>query len=201
VDLQGAGSVRQQRSTPPSSDLCSLRHFRNLFSHGPDGDRPCSPDPWQKQKEDSMKRFLVAIDGSEGSDAAIDEALELAQEVGAQVTFAVVRKPPSSLLGNPYYERLLSTELAKARATIDAATSKALRVGVDAQGEILEGDSVDEILSFADNEHADLIVMGSRGRGALAGALLGSVSSEVVQHASMPVLIAKKRSVRQFAAA
>jgi len=95
----------------------------------------------------------------------------------------------------------LSTELAKARATIDAATNKALLVGVDAQGEILEGDPVDEILSFADNERADLIVMGSRGRGALAGALLGSVSSGVIQHASVPVLIAKKRPVRQHAAA
>ena len=148
-----------------------------------------------------MKQFLVAIDGSEGSNAAIDEALELAHEIGAQVTFAFVRKPPSSLLGHPFYERLLSTELAKARTTIDAATSKALQIGVDAQGEILEGDPVDEILSFADNEGADLIVMGSRGRGALAGALLGSVSSGVVQHASVPVLVAKKRSVRQPVAA
>ena len=148
-----------------------------------------------------MKRFLVAIDGSEGSDAAIDQALELAQDVGAQVTFAVVRRPPPSLFGNPYYERLLSTELAKARATIDTATNKALQVGVDAQGEILEGDPVDEILSFADNRGADLIVLGSRGRGAFAGALLGSVSSGVVQHASVPVLIAKKRSVREPVAA
>ena len=148
-----------------------------------------------------MKQFLVPIDGSEGSNAAIDEALDLAHEVGAHVTFAFVRKPPSSLLGYPYYERLLSTELAKARATIDAATSKALQIGVDAQSEILEGDPVDEILSFADNDGADLIVMGSRGRGALAGALLGSVSSGVAQHASVPVLIAKKRSVRQRVAA
>jgi len=148
-----------------------------------------------------MRQFLVAIDGSEGSNAAIDEALELAHDVGAQVTFAFVRKPPSSLLGYPFYERLLSTEFAKARATIDAATSKALQIGVDAQGEILEGDPVDEILSFADNEGSDLIVMGSRGRGALAGALLGSVSSGVAQHASVPVLVAKKRSVRQPVAA
>jgi nucleotide-binding universal stress UspA family protein len=45
-------------------------------------------------KEDPMKEFLVAIDGSEGSEAAIDEALDLAQDVGAHVTFAFVRKPP-----------------------------------------------------------------------------------------------------------
>jgi len=148
-----------------------------------------------------MKKFLVAIDGSEGSEAAIDEALELAQEVGAQVLFALVRKPPSPLLGYPYYERLLSTELGKARATIDAATGKADEAGIESGSEVLEGDPVDEILSAADNHRADLIVMGSRGRGALAGALLGSVSSGVVQHASVPVLVAKERSARHLVAA
>jgi nucleotide-binding universal stress UspA family protein len=148
-----------------------------------------------------VKEFLVAIDGSEGSEAAIHEALDLAQEVGAHVTFAFVRKPPSALLGYPYYERLLSTELAKARTTLEAAESKAVEIGVDTTSEILEGDPVDEILSFADNSRADLIVMGSRGRGALAGALLGSVSSGVVQHASIPVLVAKEPSARQLAVA
>ena len=148
-----------------------------------------------------MKEFLVAIDGSEGSDAAIDEALELAHEVGAQVTFAFVRKPPSSLLGSPFYERLLCTELETARAVTDAARRKAWEAGVGTRTEILEGDAVDEILSFADNRGADLIVMGSRGRGAFAGTLLGSVSSGVVQHASVPVLVAKERSGRQLVAA
>jgi nucleotide-binding universal stress UspA family protein len=147
-----------------------------------------------------MRQFLVPIDGSEGSNAAIDEALELAHEVGAQVTFAFVRKPPSSLLGSPYYERLLCTELRTAHAVTDAARRKAWEAGVGMRTEILEGDPVDEILSFADNRGADLIVMGSRGRGALAGALLGSVSSGVVQHASVPVLVAKERSGRQLAA-
>jgi len=148
-----------------------------------------------------MKELLVAIDGSDGSAAAVDEALALAREVGARITFAFVRKPPSSLLGYPYYDRLLSTELGKARETIGAAASKAQEAGVESRGEILEGDPVDEILSVADNRRADLIVMGSRGRGALAGALLGSVSSAVVQHASVPVLVAKERSARQLVAA
>jgi nucleotide-binding universal stress UspA family protein len=152
-------------------------------------------------KEDPMKEFLVAIDGSEGSDAAIDEALELAHEVGAQVTFAFVRRSPSSLLGSPYYERLLCTELGTARAVTEAARRKAWEAGVGTRTEILEGDPVDEILSFADNKGADLIVMGSRGRGPFAGALLGSVSSGVVQHASVPVLVAKGHSARQLVAA
>jgi nucleotide-binding universal stress UspA family protein len=152
-------------------------------------------------KEDPMREFLVAIDGSEGSDAAIEEALGLAHEVGAQVTFAFVRKPPSSLLGYPYYERLLSNELAMARDALAAATEKARAAGIVSATEILEGDPVDEILSVADNHGADLIVMGSRGRGAFAGALLGSVSSGVVQHAGVPVLVAKERSARHLAVA
>jgi nucleotide-binding universal stress UspA family protein len=148
-----------------------------------------------------MREFLVPVDGSEGSEAAIEEALELAREVGAQVTFAFVRKPPSSLRGSPYYERLLCTELGTARSVTDAARRKAWEAGVGTRTEILEGDPVDEILSFADNRHADLIVMGSRGRGPFAGALLGSVSSGVVQHANVPVLVAKERSGRQLVAA
>jgi nucleotide-binding universal stress UspA family protein len=118
-----------------------------------------------------MKDFLVAIDGSEGSEAAIDEALDLAQDVGAHITFAFVRKPPASLLGYPYYERLLSHELATARETLDSATDRAVDVGIDSASEILEGDPVDEI------------------------------SSAVVQHANVPVLVAKERSGRRLVAA
>jgi nucleotide-binding universal stress UspA family protein len=147
-----------------------------------------------------MREFLVAIDGSVGSDAAIDEAFALARDTRAQVTFAYVRKPPSALLGYPYYERLLRHELATAREALDAAKSRATEAGIESECEVLEGDPVDEILSEADNRSVDLIVMGSRGRGAFAGAVLGSVSSGVVQHANVPVLVAKERSGKLVAA-
>jgi len=147
-----------------------------------------------------MREFLVAIDGSAGSDAAVDEALALARESGAHVTFAFVRRPPSSLLGYPYYERLLRSELAAAREALDAAMRKAGLAGIESDGAVLEGDAIDELVSFADNRGVDLIVMGSRGRGAFAGALLGSVSTGVVQHANVPVLVAKECSGRQLVA-
>ena len=117
------------------------------------------------------------------------------------MTFVSVRKAPSSLLGTPNYECRLARDLGLARARVDAALTQAREAGVEARGEVLEGNAVDEILSFADNCGADLIVIGSRGHGALAGALLGSVSSDVVQHANVPVLVAKQAPARRRQAA
>ena len=143
-----------------------------------------------------MKEIMVAIDGSEGSEAAIEEALRLARATAAHITFACVRKPPPSFFGSPYYERLLLSEVGKAREIVAEALARAKDVGVEAQATTLEGDPADEIVSLADNRAADLIVMGSRRQGPLAGALVGSVSSEVIQHANVPVLIAKRVAVR-----
>lgn len=140
-----------------------------------------------------MKNLLVAVDGSEGSQAAVEEAITLARDLGAALTFLFVRKRPSSVLGRPLYERQVSYDLRRARHTIGEAIETAMAAGIECDGEIFEGDPAAEIVSLADNRHVDLIVVGSRGNGALAGALLGSVSRAVVQHADVPVLVAKHR--------
>jgi nucleotide-binding universal stress UspA family protein len=146
-------------------------------------------------EKDRLKALIVAIDGSEGGNAAVAEAIALARDLPAALTFVFVRKPPSSMLGFPLPERHVSYDLRRARETIGVAIETATAAGVESDGEILEGDVADEIVSFADNRQADLIVVGSRGHGALAGALLGSVSRAVVQHAHVPVLVAKHRPV------
>ena len=146
-----------------------------------------------RTKEDGVNAFLVAVDGSDGSEAAVDEAIALARDLDATLTFVCVRKPASSILGHPFYDRQLSYHLRRARQTIGEAIARATAAGITADGEIVEGDAADEVVSLADNRHADLIVIGSRGHGALAGALLGSVSRAVVQHADVPVLVAKQR--------
>lgn len=138
-----------------------------------------------------MKRIVIGTDSSPGSRAAMHEGLDLARRLGAAVTFVTVRHP-IPLLGDPYYQRRLSQQLRQARAVLDEAKAEAERLGVDVDSEIAEGDAVDEILRTAQYAEADLIVVGSRGLGPVAGAVLGSVSRVLVQYSPIPELVVKE---------
>ena len=142
------------------------------------------------------KSLIVGVDGSEGSRAAVDEAIDLAGALDATVTFVFVRKSSSGWLGDPYYQRALNGDLAKARFAVVSAVETATSAGIEADAEILEGDPADELVSLADNRDSEMIVVGSRGHGALAGAMLGSVSQSVSQHANRTVVVAKHMPAR-----
>jgi nucleotide-binding universal stress UspA family protein len=147
-----------------------------------------------------MKDILVATDGSEHGRYALEEAVELAVAGGAKLTVVYVRHAPASLLGEPVYQRSLSAELGHANETVAIAAGVAHTAGVEADAEVLEGDPAKRILELAQTRDADLIVVGSRGLGAIAGALLGSVSRDVLHHADRPVLVATRRAARRRAA-
>ena len=139
-----------------------------------------------------MNHIVIGTDGSPGAQAAVSEGLELARLLGADVTFVAVRHG-ISILGDPYYQRKLTEQLAHARAAVDDALAVAAEEGVKAEYEICEGDAADEIIRTARYHEAGLIVVGSRGLGAFAGALLGSVSQKLVQHSPIPVVVVKER--------
>ncbi len=147
-----------------------------------------------------MKKILVATDDSESGRHALDEALELAASTGAAVTILYVRHTPLPVLGDPFYQRALSAELRKANETVTIAAAVAHEMDVEAETEVLEGEPADRILELARMRDVDLIVVGSRGLGPLTGALLGSVSREVVHRADRPVLVAAQRHARRRAA-
>lgn len=140
-----------------------------------------------------MTTILIAIDGSSGSRAAAREGIELAHQTGASVTFVAVRPAPLPLLGDPFYQRKLSEDLGQLRPAVAVAVSEAEERGVLAEYEILEGDPAEEIVRLARLRDADLIVVGSRGRGAVTSAVLGSVSQRVVHEADRPVLVVNQR--------
>jgi nucleotide-binding universal stress UspA family protein len=146
------------------------------------------------------KNLVIATDGSPGAREALETGLSLAAESDAAVTLAYVRQKPLPLLGDPFYQRSLGQELLRARTVLADAAALAAKYGVDAETEVLEGDAAHRVLELARDRDADLIVVGSRGRGAVTGALLGSVSATIVHDADRPVLVVKQRSrVRQAA--
>jgi nucleotide-binding universal stress UspA family protein len=137
-----------------------------------------------------MKRILIATDGSESGREAVAYGLDLARSSHALVTVVYVRRAPRPIVGDPFYQRELSEGLRRADEALGQALRAASDIGVEADVEILEGDPATQIIEFARLRDADLIVLGSRNRGPLVSALLGSVSKDVVTHADRPVLVA-----------
>ena len=74
---------------------------------------------------------------------------------------------------------------------MNAAVKEVGDVPCEVNTEIIEGDPATAIIDVAATRKSDLIVMGSRGLGRLAGLLLGSTSQKVVSHAACPVLIVR----------
>jgi nucleotide-binding universal stress UspA family protein len=153
-----------------------------------------------RTKEVSMKQILVATDGSPNGGYAVEQALELARAASATVVILCVRHRPLPVLGDPFYQRSLSAESQRACETSALALARARAADVEAEVEVLEGSPAERILELARLRDVDLIVVGSRGLGSMAGLLLGSVSREVVHHADRPVLVATHRLARRRAA-
>jgi nucleotide-binding universal stress UspA family protein len=134
------------------------------------------------------RQIVVATDGSESADNAVSAACKLAKALAARAVLVYVR-PPVGALGQPYYQERLSEEMEHARVALDRAKGIAQYEGVESEEEILEGQPADEIVGLAQARDALLIVVGSRGLGAVAAALIGSVSSAVLHRADRPVVV------------
>ena len=131
--------------------------------------------------------IVAAVDGSASSRAAIDTAVRLGRELGAPLVFVYVRRGPAGFWGSPVYQRRLTAEITRARRALDAALASAERAGVEAQGEILEGNPRRRIIEFAGDRGARLVVVGSRGR------LLGrGMSTSVIRASERPVVVARR---------
>jgi len=141
-----------------------------------------------------MKKILTAADGSPSAHEALELGLDLAAEQDAE-TFVVHVAPIVDAVpygGFGYFAPALLHEFDEHdRALLNEAVKFAAEKRVDVKTELLKGLPADEIVAFADAIDADLIVVGSRGHGAIASALLGSVSRGVLHESRRPVLVVR----------
>lgn len=142
-------------------------------------------------------RILIATDGSELSDRAVDQGLALAKAVGAKVTLLRVTSQPAPIVYEGIMVALpvdeITQEIAKGvEKYFVTLRSKASALGVDAETVQIENDFPWQvIIDTARDKGADLIVMASHGRRGLSAVLLGSETQKVLTHSTIPVLVCR----------
>jgi nucleotide-binding universal stress UspA family protein len=133
------------------------------------------------------KSILLATDGSEDASLAGRAAVDLTTRTGSELhVLHVWRSVPTTR-----FEAFVRAQLElEARKLLDEQTARVQESGARVAGaHFMEGSAVDGVLDLAGEIGADLIVMGSRGRGPVRRLVLGSVSEGVVHHARCPVLV------------
>lgn len=143
-----------------------------------------------------IKKILVAVDGSEPSKNALNQALEHSVKWNAELIIISVIPPISSIVYMGQHEYIAQYKEA-ARESQNNVLNKARteiqnqHPDIKFETRLEEGRSADVIVEIANEEDVDLIVMGSRGLGGIKGWVLGSTSRSVVNSCTKPILIVK----------
>lgn len=135
------------------------------------------------------KNILIAADGSDNSLRATQQAADIAALIGdakVQIVSVIAIDVYSDMVYDP-----IEAHGEAQREIIKDASDILTNAGVDHEIVLLHGRPADEIIRYAEESGADLLVIGSRGLGALREFALGSVSHKVLTHAKCPVLVVK----------
>ncbi len=137
-----------------------------------------------------MQRIGVAFIDTPEAKEALKVASSVADRTGAGPRLFTVVAPRAEVfapvMGRDAEEAFVERLRESAKEALDAAL--AAMPGVPATGELLEGDTVDELAALDDRE-IDLLVCGSRGYGPVRRVLLGGVSSRLIRRAACPVVV------------
>ncbi len=146
-------------------------------------------------------RVLIATDGSELADRAIDHGVQLAKLAGSEVTIVTVTEPVS-IVGGGYatvvggvvepIPELIEAQEKSARDLLQRAANRAAEQGLTIKTVLVDNSFAAEgIVATASEIGAELIIMGSHGRRGLNRLLLGSQTNNVLAHTKLPVLVTR----------
>lgn len=142
------------------------------------------------------KKIMVAVDGSSMAMLALDEAVKLAKSQGAELTLVYVIEYPHVYVSDLGYDPLPVTEalVVEGRRVLDKAESLVASQDIAIRSLLVDNrtstDSIAEQLrKVADEQQADLVVLGTHGRGGFKRLLLGSVAEGFLRLSTHPILL------------
>lgn len=149
--------------------------------------------PARADTQPGRKKLLLATDLSEASSSATDQAFELANRLGASLLVVSVIDPGSLLMpGGRFHARIDQVRERREQAAQELV-ERGRDMGLPVSFLVWSGDPGDMIVEAAVAERAEMVIVGSHGRGAVGRFFLGSVSEHVVRHAPCPVLVVRPR--------
>lgn len=141
----------------------------------------------------AIRKIVVGVDGSDNAARALEWSIEVARQTGAEVVagYSINIPPPETSFvegGMPIY---YPTEMEEGLRTEfeEKWCAPLRRSGLPYRTEVGHGPAAAWLVDLADREHAELVVVGRRGRGAVAELLLGSVSRELTHQSPRPVVV------------
>ncbi|MEZ0322943.1 MAG: universal stress protein [Hydrogenothermaceae bacterium] len=140
-----------------------------------------------------FKSIVVGYDNSKSSEKALEKAVEITKSCGAKLHIVGVIRPLDfgyiDYITPEEIDKYEKEEITKEEKFLKKAMEKVAKEGLEATYKVLEGDPAEELMSYADENNCDLIVVRRRGSGGLKRLLMGSTSSTIVKYANQDVLV------------
>ena len=138
----------------------------------------------------NFHRILVATDLTPGSQAVLNEAIEMAKGNGSELLITYAYSPPEVVeaVGEGDYEKWDANIRSKAEGKLQELVNDARKVGVTANALLVYGVPYEAIAQAAKEKKADLVILGAHARKGVPRFFLGSVASRVIPTAPCPVL-------------
>lgn len=140
-----------------------------------------------------MKNILVTIDFDSGEEKLLETALTMANKFSAKVWLLHVTAPDPEFVGydvGPQYIRdFRAEELRNEHKTLQEFAKRFEQKGIDSEGLLIQGATLEMILNEAQKLKIDLIIVGYEQHNFLYEALIGSVSNKLIKKSKIPVLV------------
>ncbi|SIN90045.1 universal stress protein [Halodesulfovibrio marinisediminis] len=138
-----------------------------------------------------FKKILVPVDGSKHALLAKRKAMGIAISMNAEIILVNVLEHIPNIIGGHAREELREEQKEEAQRIFDKYIPELKQNNVTYSTRVATGRAFDAVCRIAEDEHCDLICMGARGLSEVEGLLLGSLTSDIISHCKIPVLVVR----------